>query len=222
MNIETVTTTFLVLVLSFVLFIIFGISNFKEFHKKNYYFLGNFPFEMHSCQEMKINNYVRSTLLIFILSSIFFQISLFSLVNIISHTLLIILGSLSAISLGMMFFVNLNNIKLHVLSVTLSLSLSILSYLGLLYLGLKTPLFIENKIVLYILAGLFAIFEFSLIFHPNMKTWMNYEEVINEDGSVTHKRGKRNFLASLEWIIIANHLIYLIISLVFIIPNFLI
>jgi len=222
MNIETVTTTFLVLVLSFVLFIIFGISNFKEFHKKNYYFLGNFPFEMHSCQEMKINNYVRSTLLIFILSSIFFQISLFSLVNIISHTLLIILGSLSAISIGMMFFVNLNNIKLHVLSVTLSLSLSILSYLGLIYLGLKTPLFIENKIVLYILAGLFAIFEFSLIFHPNMKTWMNYEEVINEDGSVTHKRGKRNFLASLEWIIIVNHLIYLIISLVFIIPNFLI
>jgi len=55
-----------------------------------------------------------------------------------------------------------------------------------------------------------------------MKTWMNYEEVINEDGSVSYKRGKRNFLSSLEWIIIVNHLIYLIISLVFIIPNFLI
>lgn len=220
MNKETVIMTFIILVMSFILLIIFGLTNFLHFHKKKYNFLGNFPFELHSEYGMKINNYIRSLILLFVLSSIFYQIAIFSSVNIISHTVTIVFGSLCTLSIGMMFFVNLNNTKLHLLSVTLSLTLSILSFISLVYLGLKTPLFIENEMVLYILCGVFIVGQFSLIFFPQMKTWMNFKEVISDDGTVFYERGKYNFLSSLEWIIIFSHITYLLISFIFIIPSF--
>lgn len=221
MKAEIVITFLIAVILSFVLFIALGLLNYKDYYKKKFNFLGNFPFEMHDKIEMKINNYVRATFLIFCLSSIFFQFSIFSLVNIISHTISIIIGSLSALAIIALLFINLNNINLHVLGVTLAMSMSILSYLGLINFAIQTPLFIENKILLYILCGVFVVVEFSLIFFPQMKTWMNFEKITNEDGTLSYSRGKNNFLAAVEWLIILNHFIYLIISFIFIIPSFL-
>lgn len=221
MKVEIVITFLISSILSFVLFIALGILNYKDYYKKKYNFLGNFPFEMHDKYEMKINNYVRATILIFGLSSIFLQFSLFSIINIISHTIAIIIGSLSALSIIILFFINLNNIKLHVLGITLALSTSILSYLGLINFAIETPLFINNKIILIIICGAMAIIEFSFIFFPQMKTWMNYEKNISEDGTLSYSRSKNNFLASIEWLIILSHLIYLIVCFIFIISSFL-
>ena len=50
---------------------------------------------------------------------------------------------------------------------------------------------------------------FSLVFFPQMKTWMNYELITNDDGSTVYERPKKNFLAMLEWIIISSYFIYL-------------
>ncbi len=221
MKVEIVITFLISAILSFVLFIALGLLNYKDYYKKKYNFLGNFPFEMHDKYEMKINNYVRATILIFGLSSIFLQFSLFSIINIISHTIAIIIGSLSALSIIILFFINLNNIKLHILGVTLAVSTSILSYLGLINFAIETPLFIDNKIILIIICGAMAIIEFSFIFFPQMKTWMNYEKNISEDGTLSYSRSKNNFLASIEWFITLSHLIYLIICFIFIIPSFL-
>ncbi len=217
---ETIITSLSILILDIILLTTLGLTNFRAYHKEKFNFFGNFPFEMHDKKAMPINNYVRSCILIFALSSIFLQIFLFSGVSIFSHSLTIIIGSLSAVSLVLVFFINLNNPKFHLLAVTLSITLNILSYAALIFMTIKTPLFIENKVILYIIAILLGLGELVLILNPKMTTCFKLENEENEDGTITYKRGKRNYLAFVEWFTFFSHLAFIILSLIFIIPTF--
>lgn len=76
---------------SFVCTIIFGTINYKDCFHKKFNFLQMFPYEMGDRPQMKITNYFRLVLALFVVSTAVLQIRLLSSVAILSHFLTMIL-----------------------------------------------------------------------------------------------------------------------------------
>lgn len=212
MNPTCVILAFASICLTSILIFFFGKMNYQEYYKEKFHFYHSFPYEMCSRSRMKITPYIQLVLALFVASCLFLEISLLSYISLPSHTLLVVVGGFTSFMLSTLFFVPLENIKVHMAVATLSIAGTWMNFIALCYFAKATPLYIKGGDTLFYLSLAFLIIEVAMIFHPKLKGW--YKLTPNsETGEM--ERPKYCYFAILEWSTFIFHLIYLFLLFLF-------
>ncbi len=194
---------------SFVCTIIFGTINYKDCFHKKFNFLQMFPYEMGDRPQMKITNYFRLVLALFVVSTAVLQIRLLSSVAILSHFLTMIFGTLTVISLASLFLIPMQNAKVHITFFSFSYVLNILTYAFFAYFLKMTPIYVKGNEIYFWLSIVMIVIQVGLLFFPQLYKWYLLEER-EENGETTLQRPKVMYLALIEWLSVGFYWIYLL------------
>lgn len=197
------------LVMSLICILIFGYANYKDYYHKKINFLQTFPYEMGDQPKMKITNFLRLVIALFVVSATMLQVHLLGSISLFSHISLMIVGSLASMSIATLFLIPMRNIKLHIGFFSISYTFTILSFIHFAYFLKTTPFFIPGAEIYFWISLLFIALQIGLLFSSHLKKWYVLERV-EEENEVKYVRPKVLYIALLEWLNLIFYLVYLL------------
>ena len=213
---------FLLILLSGISLIVFGLLNYAsinngEYQNEKFSFLNQFPYELTSNDTSKYQLLVKLLAAIFGGSFAVFGIYQFIGLNmygakIVNDYVLGVIYILIGVSIFLEFVWTLKDYKKHIITSAsmFSLTIGLCFYLG--YFVIVDPRLTFHSSLIYICFGLGLILLVTLIVLP-FKKWM-YLEKKEEDGSISYQRKKVAILPFTEWMfILINIIICLIICM---------
>ena len=204
-------------VIFFIAFFIFSKMRYKTKYNAEYNVKNMFPYELNfkaKLQDNLLGNiflvlYGACALAFFALAS---QKSLLPYSNVI-----ILVASILYIVINLsLVFVPLELVKLHLGVSIFSMVFTFTFFGAISYVCFDYYQHFQEVpyLVLGIIGIIFCLFYFGVSMNPKLNAPLNYEEVKNEDGSITYKRPKFFVLAFSEWLCIFANLLAITIALV--------
>lgn len=192
----------IILLSSFIIALIIGLLSYFQDKKKMYSFLGMFPFELKSNNNLLLNLIFRIVLALSI--SAMSIDSIYLLINNISSVFLTkTLGYLlivSSIILITMFIIDFKSLNTHILGSSIFVTFVFIDYLFFGYIALIN---LNDNFFLYqgIIAIVISVILLLIIVYPSLSSWYKMKKIRNEKTKEEKYERKRvNILALLEWI----------------------
>ncbi len=194
----------IIAVVSFTIFMVFSMLNYKRRYNVKYNLRNMFPYEFNYETTFKENLIGNIFLVATSVGLVLFYISFFQSMNNFGLPIVtLVAGILGSVLMPFIAFTPIKMIRMHLaVDVTFFLMtfLTFASY-GLIMVS-EYQVFMQTKsLVMAIVNFVFALGIFLILMNPKLTHWGDLEEVDNSDGTKYYKRPKYFVLAFSEWLI---------------------
>ena len=204
-------------VVSFAIFMVFSMLNYKKRYNVTYNLRNMFPYEFNYETTFKENLIGNIFLVATSVGLVLFYVSFFQSMNNFGLPIItMVAGIMASVMMPFVSFVPIKMIRMHLF---VDVMFFIMTFLTIASFGLimvnEYQVFAQPKsLIMAIINFVFALGVFLILMNPKLTHWGDLEEVENSDGTKYYKRPKFFVLAFSEWLIMFFMIASLVLGLI--------